>query len=77
MEIIILKNLLQASRSKHLKKNIFIVYCPRSVRIELATSMKIDTEMTIFLPKNSKGFVRSIFRGDKIMKFVVKNNVCG
>ena len=33
--------------------------------------MKIDTEMVVFLPKNSKGFVTFIFRGDKI------NEICG
>ena len=49
-----------------MKKNIFIVYCPRSVRIEPATSLKIDTEMVVFLPTNSKGFVTSIFQGDEI-----------
>ena len=33
--------------------------------------MKIDTEMVVFLPKNSKGFVTSIFRGDE------SNEICG
>ena len=32
---------------------------------------KTDTEMVVFLPKNSKGFVTFIFRGDKI------NEICG
>ena len=59
------------------KKNIFIVYCPRSVRIEPVTSMKIGTEMVVYLPKNSKGFVPLYFKGMELMKFVVKNNVCG
>ena len=38
--------------------------------IEPAASMKKDTEMVVFLPQNSKGFVTSIFRGDKI------NEIC-
>ena len=54
-----------------MKKNIFIVYCPRAVRIDPATSMKIDTEMVVFLPKNSKGLVTSIFQWEKI------NEICG
>ena len=72
MEIIIFeKSSSSFKKPKHLKKNIFIVYCLRSVRIEPATSMKIDTEMVVFLPKNSKGFVTSIFQGDEI------NEICG
>ena len=62
VEIIIFeKSSSSFKKLKHLKKNIFIVYCPRSVRIEPATSMKIYTDMVLFLPKNSKGFVTSIF----------------
>ena len=57
------------------KKNIFIVYCPRSVRIEPVTSMKIETEIVVFF--TSKGFVPLYFKGMELMKFVVKNNVCG
>ena len=33
--------------------------------------MKIDTEMVVFLPKNSKGLVTSIFQWEKI------NEICG
>ena len=32
--------------------------------------MKIDTEMVVFIPKNSKGFFTSIFREDEI------NDIC-
>ena len=28
--------------------------------------MKFDAEIVVFIPQNSKGFVASIFRGDKI-----------
>ena len=67
MEIIIFeKSSSSFKKPKHLKNNVFIVYCPRTVKIEPATSMKIDTEMAVFLPKNSKGFVTSIFRGNEI-----------
>ena len=71
MEIIIFeKSSSSLKKPKHLKKNIFIVYCPRSFRIEPATSMKTDTEMVVFIPKNSKGFFTSIFRGEEI------NEIC-
>ena len=35
---------------KHLQKNVFIIYSPRALKIEPATSMKIDTELAVFLP---------------------------
>ena len=50
-------------------KDIFIIYSPRAVKIEHATSIKIDTELVLLLPQNSKGFITSIFRGDEINEF--------
>ena len=50
----------------HLKKNLFIIYCARAVKIKSATSIKIDTEIIVVLPQNAKGYVTLIFRGDKI-----------
>ena len=44
---------------KHLQKNVFIIYSTRAVKIEPATSIRIDTEMTGFLPQISKGFITS------------------
>ena len=32
-------------------------------------NQRIDTEITVSLPKNLKGFVTSIFRGDEINEF--------
>lgn len=43
----------------HLQKNVFILYSPRAVKIELATYRKIDTEVTVFIPQKSKGFLTS------------------
>ena len=51
-----------------MKNNVFVIYLPRTVTIELATSSKIDTGITLILPKNSKGFITSKFRGDKIFE---------
>ena len=69
MEIILKWSLANVKKPKHLKKNVFILYSPRTVKIEPATSKRIDTEIIVSLPKNSKGFVTSIFRRDEINEF--------
>ena len=72
MEIILKRSLANVKKPKHLKKkkkNVFILYSPRTVKIEPATSKRIDTEIIVSLPKNSKGFVTSIFRRDEINEF--------
>ena len=69
MEIIFKKSSGRIKEPKHLKRNIFIIYSPRSVKIEPATSIKIDTELILLLLRNSKEFITSIFRGDKINEF--------
>ena len=61
----------------HLKKSIFIIYCPRAVKIEPATSIKIDTEIVVFYHKTQSGMLHRYFEGMKLMKFTAKNNVCG
>ena len=57
-------------KPKHLKKSTFIIYFSSAVRVEPRTSMNIYTEMVVVLPRNSKPFVTSIFRGDEI------NEIC-
>ena len=69
MEIILKRSQANAKKPKYLKKNVIILYSPRTVKIEPATSKRIDTETIVSLPKNSKGFVTSIFRGDEISEF--------
>ena len=51
---------------KHLGKNTFLVYSPRLIKIEPATHMKIDTEIVVFLPKNARGLLTSIFKTDEV-----------
>ena len=51
---------------RHLQKNVFLHYSPKKLKIERASCKKIGTEITAFLPKNSKGFFTSKFRSDKI-----------
>ena len=58
----------------HLKKKVFFIYCTSGVKIEPATSIKIDTEIVIFLPPNAKSYVTSIFR-EEINEIYCKNNL--
>ena len=51
---------------KHLQKNVFVTYSPKTVKIEPASSIKIETELTVFLPQNSKEFLTAIIRGNEI-----------
>ena len=69
MKIIFKKSSWRVKEPRHLKKNIFIIYSSRTVKIETAASIKIDTELILLLPQNSKGFITSIFGGDEINKF--------
>lgn len=43
-----------------------MLYSPRTVNIKPATSFQIDIELILFPPKNAKGFITSIHRGDEI-----------
>ena len=72
MEIILKRSQANVKKPKHLKENVFILYSPRTVKIEPATNKRIDTEIIVSLPKNSKEFVTSIFRGDEINKFNIE-----
>ena len=51
---------------KHLRKNIFIIYSSKKVKIEPSTCLNIDTEIILSLPQKSNGFVASIFSGDEV-----------
>ena len=61
-KIIFEKDNFSLKNPKHLQENVFIIYSPKVIKIEPATHMKIDTNMTVFLPQNSKGFFTSIFK---------------
>ena len=43
-----------------------MLYSRRKLTIAPATSKKIDTEVTAFLPKNSRGYITSKFKTDEI-----------
>ena len=69
MEIFFKRSQEKIKKPKHLKNNVFVIYSPRAVKIEPATSTKIDTEIIVSLPKKSKGFITSIFREEEINEF--------
>ena len=60
------KDNVRIKNPKHIQRNVFVLYSPHKTKIELATCIKIDTEATGMLPRESKGFVTSKFRSDKI-----------
>ena len=39
----------------HLKNNVFIIYSPRTITIDTASCIKIDTNAILHLPKKNKG----------------------
>ena len=67
-EILFERGSFDQKNPKHLQKNVFIIYSPRAVKIEPATAIKIDTEITVFLPQKSKGFITSTLIGNEINK---------
>ena len=56
----------EVKNPRHLQRNVFMLYSPRQFKIQPTSCRKIDTEVIAFLPTNSKGFLTSKFRGDKI-----------
>ena len=56
-KIIFEKDNFSVKNPKHLQENVFITYSPWAIKIGPATHMKIDMEVTVFLPQNSKGFL--------------------
>ena len=68
MGIIFKRDRANVKKLQHLKKGAFVIYSPMAVTTEPATSSKIDTDITLILPKNSKGFSTSKFRGDEIFE---------
>ena len=45
-----------------------MVYAPRNIKVEPTEFQRIDSGMLVFIPENTRGFVTSNFREDKINK---------
>ena len=69
MEIIFKRTHAKIKKPRYPGRNVFLLHSPRTVNIEPAATVRIDTEIIILLPNNSWGFVTSKFRGDEIYKF--------
>ena len=49
-----------------IKRIASIIYSPRRIKIEPASFIRIDTEILVFSPNNSRGFITSRFNGDEL-----------
>ena len=65
---LIKKNSSAIKNPKHMKRNVFIIYSPRHIKIEPASFKRIDTEIDVFLFENSRGLIIPKFNGDKLKK---------
>ena len=58
-----LKNTSKAIKNpKHLQRNNFLIYSPKVVNNKLATNIRVNTELILHLPKNSKGIITYIYQ---------------
>ena len=64
-------------KTHHLKNNVFVIYSPKAVILEPADSKKIDTNIVLYLPKESRAFIASKFRSQEIQKVDKKQIGCG
>ena len=62
---------------RHLQRNIFMLYSPRQFKTEPSSYKEIATELTGFLPTNSKGFLTSNVERTKIINFFMENTIYG
>ena len=58
----------------NLKNIFFIIYLPRTITINTASSIKIDTNNILYLPKKAKAFITSKFRGQEIYEINKEKN---
>ena len=60
------KDTASTENPEHIKRNVFIIYSPRHIKVELASFRRIDTEILAFLPDNSRGFIISTYSSDEL-----------
>ena len=51
-----------------MKRNFFMLYAPRNIKIEPTEFQIIDSGVLAFIPKNGRGFVTSKYREGKIIE---------
>ena len=74
---IILEKSRTIKKSKTPTKTVFMLYSLRKFTIEPATSEKIDTELIVFLPKNSGGILHQNLKLMKLINFFMESMVYG
>ena len=50
----------------HLKNDVFVIYSPRTINVEAAAHIKIDTNIIQNLPKKAKAFITSKLKSQEI-----------
>ena len=61
----------------HLKNNVFLIYSPRAFTIGTASSITVDINIFLHLPKKARMFITSKFRGQEIYEIARKKADCG
>ena len=69
MEIIFKRFQANVKKPRHLQKMFLLTSHQGQLKIEPATWNRIDTEIIVFLSKNSIGFITSVSKGDEISEF--------
>lgn len=59
-------------KKPYLKNNIFIVYSPKTITVETVSTINIDTNLILHLPKEPSAFITSKFRGQEIYEICRK-----
>ena len=62
--ILFTKDTPSTKNPNYINRNVFIMYSPGQVKIEPASFRRIDAEILVFLPENSRDFITSRYNGD-------------
>ena len=62
--ILFTKDTPSTKNPNYIKRNVFIMYSSGQVKIEPASFRRIDAEILVFLPENSRNFITSRYNGD-------------
>ena len=65
-KIILKRDSTNLKKPYHLKNNVFLLYAPRNIKVKPTEFQRIDSGILGFIPENTRGFVTSKFRVDKI-----------
>ena len=61
-------NIILKKDSKNLKRNFFMLYAPRNIKIEPTEFQRNNSGVLVFIPKNGLSFVTSKYREDEIIE---------